>query len=218
MNENQKKSVFDLPKMVTDDPKGNFEVMLNLVYGKDGWSYIRYSEDGTDGMPITDFCFKKLCPEFGCSAFADQTMTDEEKDELLFDCVFDNCPVATVYAALSGYGHLRDRLRKHEDAMTNRVLTLEEARNAEVDTFGTAMHWLELKIRPYRYEDEEIKCAVLSVSIFFEDESEDGVQDVMYSCTGEPDAWLRQREYGRSWRCWLRKPTKEEMEATPWES
>lgn len=100
----------------------------------------------------------------------------------------------------------------------NRVLTLEDARNEEVDTFGTAMHWLELKIRPYRYEGEEIKCAVLSVSIFFEDESEDGVQDVMYSCTGEPDAWLRQRDYGRSWRCWLRKPTKEEMEATPWES
>lgn len=100
----------------------------------------------------------------------------------------------------------------------NRVLTLEEARNAEVDTFGTAMHWLELKIRPYRCEGEEIKCAVLSVSIFFEDESEDGVQDVMYSCTGEPDAWLHQRDYGRSWRCWLRKPTNEEMEGTPWES
>lgn len=99
----------------------------------------------------------------------------------------------------------------------NRVLTLEDARNAEVDTFGTTMHWLELKIRPYRCEGEEIKCAVLSVSIFFEDESEDGVQDVMYSCTGEPEAWLRQRDYGRSWRCWLRKPTKEEMEATPWE-
>lgn len=36
MNENQKKSVFSLPKMVTDDPKGNFEVMLNLVYEKMG--------------------------------------------------------------------------------------------------------------------------------------------------------------------------------------
>lgn len=98
----------------------------------------------------------------------------------------------------------------------NCVLTLEDARNAEVDTFGTTMHWLELKIRPYRCEGEEIKCAVLSVSIFFEDESEDGVQDVMYSCTGEPEAWLRQRDYGRSWRCWLRKPTAEEMEETPW--
>ena len=130
MSENQKKSVFELPKMVTDDPKGNFEVMLNLVYGKDGRSYIRYSEDGTDGMPITDFCFYKLCPEFGCPAVAKITMTNEEQDELLFDCVFDNCPVATVYAALSGYGHLRDRLRKHEDAME--VSTQEDEREVDL--------------------------------------------------------------------------------------
>lgn len=24
--------------------------------------------------------------------------------------------------------------------------------------------------------------------------------------------------YGETWRCWLRKPTEEEMEGTPWES
>ena len=130
MSEDQKKSVFELPKMVTDNPHGNFEVLLNLVYGKDGWSYIRYSEDGTDGMPITDFCFKKLCPEFGCPAVAKIPMTNEEQDELLFDCVFDNCPVATVYAALSGYGHLRDRLRKHEDAME--VSTQEDEREIDL--------------------------------------------------------------------------------------
>lgn len=46
-------------------------------------------------------------------------MTSEEQDQLLSDCVFYGCPVATVYAALSGYGHLRDRLRQHEDAMAN---------------------------------------------------------------------------------------------------
>ena len=114
MNEMPEKSVFELPKMVTDNPQGNFETMLNLIYGKDGWSYIRYGEKD---MPITDFCMKELCPKFGCLEFADQTMTAEEQDELLFDCVFDGCPVATVYAALSGYGHLRDSLRKHENAM-----------------------------------------------------------------------------------------------------
>lgn len=123
MNEMPEKSVFELPKMVTDNPQGNFETMLNLIYGKDGWSYIRYGEKD---MPITDFCMKELCPKFGCPEFADQTMTAEEQDELLFDCVFDGCPVATVYAALSGYGHLRDRLRKHEDAIMNRVLPLPE--------------------------------------------------------------------------------------------
>lgn len=98
----------------------------------------------------------------------------------------------------------------------NRVLTLEEARNAEVDTFGTAMHWLELKIHPYKCEGEEIRHAVLAVSIFFENESEDGEADVMYSCTGEPSAWLFQKEYGKRWRCWLRKPTEAERRETPW--
>ena len=44
MNEMPEKSVFELPKMVTDNPQGNFETMLNLIYGKDGWSYIRYGE------------------------------------------------------------------------------------------------------------------------------------------------------------------------------
>ena len=128
MSENQKKSVFELPKMVTDNPQGNFETMLNLVYGKDGRSYISH---GDEDIQITDFCFNALCPKFGCTEFADQTMTSEEQDQLLSDCVFYGCPVATVYAALSGYGHLRDRLRQHEDAMANRVLPLPELQREE---------------------------------------------------------------------------------------
>ena len=196
MNENQKKSVFDLPKMVTDNPKGNFEVMLNLVYGKDGWSYIRYSEDGTDGMPITDFCFKKLCPEFGCSAFADQTMTDEEKDELLSGCVFDNCPVATVYAALSGYGHLRDRLRKHEDAMSNRVLTLEEVAKSEV-------MWYDDRLRTRA-----------QVVILGWGRCEPDFTKLVDRCGDE--FYRKNASYNDFWRCWLRKPTEAERRVTPW--
>lgn len=198
MSENQKKSVFDLPKMVTDDPKGNFEVMLNLVYGKDGWSYIRYSEDGTDGMPITDFCFKKLCPEFGCSAFADQTMTDEEKDELLSGCVFDNCPVATVYAALSGYGHLRDRLRKHEDAMSNRVLTLEEVAKSEV-------MWYDDRLRTRA-----------QVVILGWGRCEPDFTKLVDRCGDE--FYRKNASYNDFWRCWLRKPTEAERRETPWEN
>lgn len=202
MSETPKKSVYELPKMVTDNPKGNFEVMLNLVYGKDGRSYIRYSEDGTDGMPITDFCFKKLCPEFGCSAFADQTMTDEEQDELLFDCVFDNCPVATVYQALCGYEHLRDRLRKHEDAMTNRVLTLAEAQKKCQEDRIT---WYE----PFRNESHAYPVYVAPI-----DPSDNLVDIYAFFTDTRKEADL----YGKTWRCWLRKPTPKEMEATPWES
>jgi hypothetical protein len=29
-------------KLVTDNPKNNFEVVMNMVYGKDGWQYIRH--------------------------------------------------------------------------------------------------------------------------------------------------------------------------------
>lgn len=205
MNENQKKSVYELPKMVTDDPKGNFEVMLNLVYGKDGWSYIRYSEDGTDGMPITDFCFKKLCPEFGCSVFADQTMTDEEKDEFLVDCVFDNCPVATVYAALSGYGHLRDRLRQHEDAMTNHVLTLEELKAYCEGGADATPLWYEQK----NYSDVNRWMVIDLPELAFGGATT--VKRLVNSHSFEPT-------YGEKWRCWLRKPTEAERRETPWES
>ena len=94
----------------------------------------------------------------------------------------------------------------------NRVLTLEEVRNAEKDTFDIAMHWLELKFEPYKYEGEETTCAVFAVSMFFDDESD----DVLYSSAGMTDYYLYKNEYGKKWRCWLRKPTKEEMEGTPW--
>ncbi len=33
-----------------------------------------------------------------------------------------------------------------------------------------------------------------------------------------PDEIKKMQGYGETWRCWLRKPTKEEMEGTPWKS
>lgn len=96
----------------------------------------------------------------------------------------------------------------------NRVLTLEEVRNAEKDTFDIAIHWLELKFEPYKYEGKETTCAIFAVSMYFDDETD----DVLYSSADMPDYYLRKKEYGKKWRCWLRKPTEEEMEGTPWES
>lgn len=94
----------------------------------------------------------------------------------------------------------------------NRVLTLEEIRNAEKDTFDIAIHWLELKFEPYKYEGKETTCAIFAVSMYFDDESD----DVLYSSADMPDYYLRKKEYGKKWRCWLRKPAEEEMEGTPW--
>lgn len=98
-------------RLTTNCPKNNFETVLNLVYSRDGWQYIRH---GDAEMKTTDFCLM-LCKERGCVTLRNP-MSDEAKDEFLCDCVFDGCPIATIYAALSGFGHVRDRLKKYEDA------------------------------------------------------------------------------------------------------
>lgn len=100
-------------KLVTDNPKSNFETTMNMVYGKDGWQHIRHGENG---MLTVDFCLM-MCKERGCTTpeyyGAD---TNERKDEMLSECAFDGCPIATVYAALTGFGHVRGRLKMYEDA------------------------------------------------------------------------------------------------------
>lgn len=100
-----------MKRMTTDNPQNNFETMMNLVYGKDGWQYIRH---GDKAMRTTDFCLM-LCKERGCVRL-DEWVTEEEKDECLCGCLFEECPIATVYAALSGFGHVRSRLKMYEDA------------------------------------------------------------------------------------------------------
>ena len=100
-----------MKRLTTDNPQNNFETVMNLVYGKDGWQYIRH---GDKTMRTTDFCLM-LCKERGCVRL-NEWVTEEEKDECLCDCLFEGCPIATVYAALSGFGHVRSRLKMYEDA------------------------------------------------------------------------------------------------------
>lgn len=79
----------------------------------------------------------------------------------------------------------------------NRVLTLEELK------VYTGFLWSENRYGPFDYEGEPA---------FVE-------KGFMYAGNGNVD--LKQDisdTYGKNWRCWLRKPTKEEMEGTPWEA
>ena len=95
----------------------------------------------------------------------------------------------------------------------NRVLTLDEVRNTEKDAFDFMMHWLELKFEPHKCEGEETTCAIFAVSMYFDDESD----DVIYSPAYVTDYYLFKKQYGKKWRCWLRKPTEAERRETPWE-
>lgn len=103
----------EMKRLTTDTPQDNFETIMNMVYGKDGWQYIRHGE--TD-MPTTDFCLS-LCRERGCDDIPPELIdTQEKKDELLCGCLYEMCPIATIYAALSGFGHVRYRLKLYEDS------------------------------------------------------------------------------------------------------
>ena len=77
----------------------------------------------------------------------------------------------------------------------NRVLTLEELK------VYTGFLWSENRYSPFDDEGEQA---------FVE-------EGFMYAGDGNVDLKLNiSKIYGRHWRCWLRKPTKEEMEGTPW--
>lgn len=103
-----------MKRLTTDNPQNNFETMLNMVYSKDGWGYIRHGEENPK---ITDFCLE-MCKKYGCIEVKEhnKSRSEEEKDYLFFECAFEGCPVATVYAALCGYCYVRDRLKMYEDA------------------------------------------------------------------------------------------------------
>lgn len=79
----------------------------------------------------------------------------------------------------------------------NHVLTLEELKN------HAGFLWNE-----NRYDS-------------FESEGEPAYAENDFLYAGDGNVDLRRDisdTYGKNWRCWLRKPTPKEMEATPWES
>ena len=100
-------------RLTTDTPFDWLEVICNMVYPKDGWTYIRHRD--IEGEPITDFCLK-LCKINDCLVPGCAFESEEEKDEFLCQCTAEGCPIASVYAALSGFSHVRSRLKMYEDA------------------------------------------------------------------------------------------------------
>lgn len=82
----------------------------------------------------------------------------------------------------------------------NRVLSL-----AELAVSAGALVWLEDNDGDYE------PCARARKVTCWEHESHR-----MYFDGGR--AWYADYTYGETWRCWLRKPTPEEMANTPWEA
>lgn len=85
----------------------------------------------------------------------------------------------------------------HRFEPENRVLTLEEATGSDEPV------WLEAMSRVF----------IADVCV-----SPDARMAQIQTIGKASCAYLPLCDYGVLWRCWLRKPTKEKMEGTPWES
>lgn len=99
-----------MKRLTTDTPDGNFETMLNLVFGKDGWAHIR-----PDGVPLTQWA-RSQCILHGCGELFGET--PQEIDDEICDCLmmsFPGCPIALAYCFAVQACHLRDRLKMYED-------------------------------------------------------------------------------------------------------
>lgn len=119
-------------RLTTDAPAGNFETMLNFVFSKDGWAYIRH--DGEEGtVPITQWA-KAQCILHGCGELLAETPM--EIDEAICNCMMDfpDCPIALAYCFASQAVHLRSRLKMYEDILFaedgSELLTLDDLQKA----------------------------------------------------------------------------------------
>ena len=104
-----------MKRLTSDTPSGNFETILNFVYGKDGWAYIRHDGEH-ENVLLTDWA-KRQCLLRGCDEVMEETA--EDVDQWLCDCMMDEpiCPIAMAYCFASQAVHLRSRLKMYEDAM-----------------------------------------------------------------------------------------------------
>lgn len=84
-------------------------------------------------------------------------------------------------------------------AEPNRVLTLDEIKELRAVWVEDISHGIAPAI-VFPTDSKNYSCVVADY-----DASDDNV-------------WFDNAEYGKHWRCWLRKPTQEERETVPWRS
>lgn len=126
---------------------------------------------------------------------------DEEK-MYWYQCNTPSCGIQSP-ANHTKEGAYKAAMKRRQEP--NRVLTLEEICTAEVCWTETPRASLEA-------------CRIVMREYTSFPEGKPAKSFDFYS-TGETVPWCyRPEEYGVSVRCWLRKPTPEEMANTPWEA
>lgn len=100
-------------------------------------------------------------------------------------------------------------MKRYEEP--NRVLTLKEVMaDADADAEDWSFEWIEKKNHIYQCY-HIYQCCLLDVT----------AESIIFVAVGigiKDGIYMKKSEYGETWRCWLRKPTLEEMANTPWEA
>lgn len=104
-----------MERLTTDHPKENFGTMLNYVFSKERWAYIRSDGESEEPVPLTEWA-RKQCAVQGCE---DLPTDPEEIDQYIADCAYcaPACPVFLAYTFAVQGCHLRDRLKQIEDIL-----------------------------------------------------------------------------------------------------
>lgn len=92
----------------------------------------------------------------------------------------------------------------------NRVLTLEEVQGLAYGKYEQ-QHVLSVEYRAIIEGTENMfsPCVIAHESL--------SMVGILELYDGANMKLMKKSMYGKRWRCWLRKPTQEEMEAVPWE-
>lgn len=100
-----------MERLTTDNPKGNFQMMMNLAYAKDGEVWLRGGKDGDAKLfdVLTKFC----------SDFCDPPTENfaEAYAEAYTDCLAgydDVCAIALLFAVATQAAEMRGRLQDYE--------------------------------------------------------------------------------------------------------
>ena len=107
-----------MQRLTTDNPSGNFETMLNFVYGKDGWAYIRSDGEDTDVL-LSKWAAEQCISRDECEDIFQDGVLPEEIDTTICDCMMDfpDCPIALAYCFAAQAVHMRSRLKMYEDIL-----------------------------------------------------------------------------------------------------
>lgn len=146
--------------------------------------------------------FPVSCPYCGAKMLLNLDLLETDGDCALqywYECTNEECRSKSPTGRTEEEAYKAAMKRRQE---ANRVMTLEEVM-ADADAGDWVLEWIEKRNHICQCNPLDVTAeSIIFVAVGI------GIKDGIY---------IKKSEYGVTWRCWRRKPTKNERENTPWE-